>query len=132
MSTEHAQHQEPSLTKPADTDPGVHGHAEEVHPAWLHFRENAFFFAGFLALILCAVVQFEMSGQTNYWWIFGLGTLRFGLIGFFLFSLVRPFSLVVGTILFTVLFFGGMVFLSTWDSTLPHIGDPIKIKSENR
>jgi hypothetical protein len=128
MSTEHATHPDP-VTPPVATAPAAHTHAEEVHHAWHHFRENAYFFAGFLALVLCAVVQFELSGQTNYWWIFGLGSLRFALIGFFLFSLVRPFSLVVGTILFTILFFGGMVFLSIWDSQL---GDPIVIKSENR
>jgi lysylphosphatidylglycerol synthetase-like protein (DUF2156 family) len=131
MSTEHAQHLEPSLTKQADTDPGAHSHEEEVHHAWLHFRENAIFFAGFLCLILAAVAQFELSGQTNYWWIFGLGAARFALIGFFMFSLVRPFSLIVATFLFTILFFGGMVYLSMWGSQVPKIGDPIIIRTEH-
>jgi lysylphosphatidylglycerol synthetase-like protein (DUF2156 family) len=127
MSTEHAQHLEPSLTKQADTDPGAHDHATEVRHAWHHFRENAYFFAGFLSLILAAVVQFESSGQTNYYWIFALGAARFALIAFFMFSLVRPFSLVVATFLFTILFFGGMVYLSIWDSQLPYLGNPIPV-----
>jgi lysylphosphatidylglycerol synthetase-like protein (DUF2156 family) len=131
MSTEHAQHLEPSLTKQADTDPTAHDHATEVRHAWLHFRENAFFFAGFLSLILAAVIQFEMSGETNYYWIFALGLARFALIGFFMFSLVRPFSLVVATILFTILFFGGMIYFSMWGSRLPGVGDPIIIHSES-
>ena len=132
MSTEpaHAQHMEPSLTQPADTDPGVHDHATEVKHAWAHFRENAYFFAGFLALIFAAVLQFEVSTGQNYWWIFFLGALRFGLIGFFLFSLVRPFSLVVATFIFTVFFFVGMFMLSMWDSTLPKIGNPITLPGD--
>jgi hypothetical protein len=129
MSTEHAQHMEPSLTKPADTDPGVHDHATEVKHAWAHFRENAYFFAGFLCLVLAAVVQFEMSSSDNFWWIFVLGGARFALIGAFLFSLVRPFSFVVAAICFTVFFFGGMVYLSLWDSDIQpgKIGDPIQL-----
>jgi lysylphosphatidylglycerol synthetase-like protein (DUF2156 family) len=130
MSTEPAQHLEPSLTKQADTDPGAHDHEAEVKHAWLHFRENAFFFAGFLSLILAAVAQYELAAQTNYYWIFGLGALRFGLIGFFMFSLVRPFSLIVATFLFTILFFGGMIYLSIWGSRLPYLGDPIRMNSE--
>ena len=129
MSTETAQHFEPSLTKPADTDPGVHDHAEEVRHAWAHFRENAIFFAGFLALILAAVLQFETSPGHNLYWILGLAAARFGLIGFFMFSLVRPFSLVVATFTFTIFFFGGMVWLSLWDSDIRPgvIGDPIRL-----
>jgi hypothetical protein len=130
MSTEHAQHLEPSLTKQADTDAGAHSHEEEVRHAWHHFRENAYFFAGFLSLVLLAVVQFETAGQTNYYWIFALGAARFGLIGFFMFSLVRPFSLIVATFLFTILFFGGMIYLSMWDSELPHMGDRIPTPAE--
>jgi hypothetical protein len=134
MSTnvEHAQHFEPSLTKPADTDPGVHDHATEVKHAWHHFWENLWFFAAFLSLILAAVVQFETSPQDNFYWILALGAARFGLIGFFLFSLVRPFSLVVATICFTILFFGGMVFLSLWDSPIQpaYIGDPIHLPGD--
>jgi len=127
MSTEHAQHLEPSLTHPADTDAGVHDHATEVRHAWLHFRENAYFFAGFLSLVLAAVLQFELSPGHNYYWIFGLGALRFGLIGFFMFTLVRPFSLIVATFVFSTVFLAGMVYLSMWDSTLPKVGDPIRI-----
>jgi hypothetical protein len=125
MSTEHAEHMEPSLTRPADTDAGVHDHATEVKHAWAHFRENFWFFAAFLTLILFAVLNFEVSPGNNYWWIFALGAARFALIGFFMFSLVRPFSFVVAAFVFTILFFGGMVWLSMWDSMLPHVGDPI-------
>jgi hypothetical protein len=129
MSTEPAQHMEPSLTRPADTDPAVHDHATEIRHAWAHFWENLWFFVAFLTLILLAVVNFEISPANNYWAIIGLGALRFGLIGFFLFSLVRPFSLVVATILFTVFFFGGMITLSLWGSPIQpnYIGDPIRL-----
>ena len=124
MSTEHAEHLE---SRPAD----VHDHETEVKHAWAHFRENAWFFAAFLTLILFAVVNFEVSPGNNYWWILGLGAARFGLIGFFMFSLVRPFSLIVATFLFTVLFFGGMIALSLWDSPIQpnYIGDPIMIRN---
>ena len=132
MSTEPHAHSEPSLMPQSATGHDAHDHATEVRHAWHHFRENAFFFAGFLSLVLLAVVQFELSAQTNYWWIFGLGALRFGLIGFFMFSLVRQFSFVVATILFTILFFGGMIYFSIWGSRLPYLGDPIVMKSENR
>jgi hypothetical protein len=125
MSTEHAEHLKPSLTKPAHTD--VHDHETEVKHAWAHFRENAWFFAGFLALVLAAVLQFEVTPGRNFYWIFALGAARFAFIGFFMFTLVRQFSLVVATFLFTVLFFGGMIFLSMWDSTLPSIGNPITL-----
>jgi hypothetical protein len=129
MSTEHAQHMEPSLTQPADTDPAVHDHATEVKHAWAHFRENAYFFAGFLALVLAAVLQFETSPGHNVYVILLLAAARFGLIGFFMFSLVRPFSLVIATFLFTIFFFGGMVWLSLWDSEIKPgvIGDPIRL-----
>jgi lysylphosphatidylglycerol synthetase-like protein (DUF2156 family) len=130
MSTEHAQPMEPAPTKQADTDPGAHSHEEEVHHAWLHFRENALFFAGFLCLILAAVVQFELSAEKDFRWIFFLGALRVGLIGFFMFSLVKQFSLIVATFLFTVLFLGGMIYLSMWGSQVPHVGDPIIIRTE--
>jgi hypothetical protein len=73
MSTEHAPQ--------AATDPGVHDHATEVKHAWEHFRENAYFFAGFLSLVLCAVLQFEVSPGHNFYWIFALGAARFALIG---------------------------------------------------
>jgi uncharacterized membrane protein YedE/YeeE len=124
MSTEHAPQ--------AATDPGVHDHATEVKHAWEHFRENAYFFAGFLSLVLCAVLQFEVSPGHNFYWIFALGAARFALIGFFMYSLVRPFSLIVRTFFFTVLFFAGMVFLSMWDSTLKGIGNPIQNKSDTQ
>ena len=123
MSTEHAD------TLPADAGRGAHDHETEVKHAWAHFRENLWFFVAFLTLILFAVANFELSPSNNYWAILGLGALRFGLIGFFLFSLVRPFSFVVAAILFTILFFGGMVFLSLWDSPIQtkYIGDPIQL-----
>ena len=113
MDTEHAN---PS---PADL------HDNEVKHAWHHFWENLWFFAGFLSLVLFAVIQFETSSGNNFYWIFALGAARFALIGFFMFTLVRPFSFIVAAFLFTALFFGGMVWLSMWDSMLPHVGDPI-------
>jgi hypothetical protein len=118
MSTEH-------------TDAGVHDHATEVRHAWAHFRENFWFFVAFLTLILLAVLNFEVSPANNYWAILGLGALRFGLIGFFMFSLVRPFSFIIAAFLFTILFFGGMIFLSLWDSTITnYIGDPIQLPAK--
>jgi hypothetical protein len=116
MSTEHA--------------PETHDPQAEVAHAWEHFRENALFFAGFLSLVLAAVVQFELSAERDFRWIFFLGALRFALIGFFMFSLVKKFSLIVATFLFTILFFGGMVYLSMWGSAVPHVGDPIIIRTE--
>jgi hypothetical protein len=121
MSTEH-----PPETHAA----AAHDQQSEVAHAWEHFRENAFFFAGFLSLVLAAVVQFELSAERDFRWIFFLGALRFGLIGFFMFSLVKQFSLIVATFLFTILFFGGMVYLSMWGSQVPHVGDPIIIRTE--
>ena len=121
MSTEHAP--DPHA-RPA------HDQAAEVEHAWHHFRENAIFFAGFLSLVLAAVVQFEFSAEKDYRWIFFLGALRFGLIGFFMYSLVKKFSLIVATFIFTILFFGGMVYLSMWGSQVPHVGDPIKLNTE--
>jgi hypothetical protein len=120
MSTEHADHLEPSTHD-------VHDHDTEVKHAWHHFRENAIFFAGFLCLILAAVLQFEFASGRNFYWIFALGAARFALIGVFMYSLVRQFSLIVRTFIFTVFFFTGMVFLSMWDSTLPKIGNPITL-----
>ena len=52
--------------------------------------------------------------------------MRSGLIAYFLNWLFHSFSLVLRTLSFTILFFAGMIFLSWWDSTLPHIGDPIQ------
>jgi hypothetical protein len=121
MSTEHA----PETHADAAHDPQA-----EVAHAWEHFRENALFFGGFLSLVLAAVVQFELSAERDFRWIFFLGALRFGLIGFFMFSLVKKFSLIVATFLFTILFFGGMVYLSMWGSAVPHVGDPIIIRTE--
>jgi hypothetical protein len=108
----------------------AHDQEAEVAHAWEHFRENAVFFAGFLCLVVAAVVQFEFSAEKNFYWIFFLGALRFTLIGFFMYSLVKKFSLIVATFIFTVLFFIGMVYFSMWGSQVPHVGDPIIIRTE--
>ncbi len=79
--------------EPAAQTHAPHDQAAEVAHAWHHFGEYALFFAGFLSLVLAAVAQYELSAQENYYWIFFLGSLRFGLIGFFLFTLVRPLFL---------------------------------------
>jgi hypothetical protein len=98
---------------------------EEVAHAKLHARQNIFWFIGFFSLVLCAVANYEFYGTTNIYAILGLAAARCLLIAFFMNWLFSSFSLVFRTFLFTVIFLGGMVFLSWWDSTLPHIGNPI-------
>jgi len=108
----------------------VHGHAfdspEEVAHAQLHAKQNIFFFIGFFSLILVNVAIYEFTPQNNYWFIFLCAASRALLIAFFFNWLFGNFSFVVRTIIFTVFFLGGMVFLSMFDSTLPKIGNPIQ------
>jgi len=115
---------------PTDHDAEAPHHAfdspEEVAHAKQHAVQNIWFFIGFFTLVLFAVANYEFYGTTKLWLIFTLAAFRCLLIAVFLNWLFSSFSLVVRTFLFTIVFFGGMVFLSWWDSTLPHIGDPIK------
>jgi len=109
----------------------AHDQAAEVAHAWEHFWENARFFAGFLTVILLTVAAFNVNfGPTgNVVAIIVLAALRSGLIAYFMASLFKNFSFIFRTFVFTVLFFIGMVFLSVWDSPLPHVGNPIVIRS---
>ena len=108
------------------TDEIAPGHdlAEEARHARHHAVENNWFFGGFFCLVGAAVLTYEFT-PNSFWAILLLGALRFGFIGVFLFSLVRPFGLVVRSIAFTVFFFLMMIYLSMWGSFLPKVGDPI-------
>jgi heme/copper-type cytochrome/quinol oxidase subunit 4 len=119
MSADHTDHPEEI--------PHAYDQAAEVAHAWHHFRENAFFFAGFLTIILLTVFAFNVNfGPTgNVVAIFILAALRSGLIAFFFVHLLGTFSFLVRTSIFTIIFFAGMVVLSIWDSPLPRFGDPI-------
>jgi heme/copper-type cytochrome/quinol oxidase subunit 4 len=117
MSADHLEH--------ADETPHAHDPAEEIAHARRHAIENIGFFAFFFFLILCAVANYEFSSANNYWVIFALGMARVILIAFFFNWLIKSFSLVIRTLVFTVFFFGGMVVLSIWDSPIPHYGNPV-------
>jgi hypothetical protein len=116
-------------------DPSDHSHdatagtghdlAEEAQHAREHARENNWFFLGFFCLVGLAVVSYEFSSN-NPLEIALLAIARCGYIGFFMFMLFRRFNYIFTAFLFTALFLTGMVFLSWWDSTIPHLGDPIR------
>lgn len=120
-----------SATQTEHTDEVAPHHAfdspEEVAHAKLHAWDNIKFFAGFGTLILCAVATYEFYGTTNVWLIAACAILRCLLIAIFLNWLFHSFSLIFRTFAFIIIFFGGMVFLSWWDSTLQGIGNPIEI-----
>ena len=124
MSAEHTDH---AATEAAT----AHDPAEEIAHARLHAKENIFWFIGFFCLILVAVANYEFYGVTKLWAILLLAAARSLLIAFFLHWLFSSFSFVFRTLVFTIVFLGGMIFLSWWDSTLPHIGDPIKDRVNN-
>ncbi|MCE0523066.1 MAG: hypothetical protein LV480_09165 [Methylacidiphilales bacterium] len=105
----------------------AHSPEEEIAHAKHHAIQNIGWFIGFFCLILLAVANYEFSSANNYWIILSLGAARCLLIAFFMNWLFREFSLIFRTFLFTILFFGGMVFLSWWDSELPHLGNPITL-----
>jgi hypothetical protein len=108
----------------------AHDPVAEVAHARHHAVENNWFFLAFFSLVGLAVLSYEFSA--NSWWaIFFLGFLRFTLIATFLFSLIRRFTFVVAALVFTVLFLGGMVYLSMWSSTLAKVGDPITITTDH-
>jgi hypothetical protein len=121
-SHEHAEDQVP------------HAHAfdspEEVAHAKEHAVENIYWFIGFFCIILVTVANYEFSDTNNYVRILLLAAFRSLVIASFLFYLFRKFSLVFRTLTFTIVFLIGMIFLSWWDSTLPHIGDPIAIPGQ--
>ncbi len=118
MSAEHTEHD-------AETPHHAFDSPEEVAHAKQHAVENIYFFIGFFTLILFAVANYEFYGATNIWAILLLAAFRSALIACFFVWLIGHFSLVVRTLVFTIIFFMGMVFLSMWDSTLPHFGNPI-------
>ena len=122
-STEHAQ------------DEAVHPvHAfdspEEVAHAKVHARENIYWFLVFFSIILVTVANYELSASNNYYAILGLAAVRSFVIALFLHYLFKSFSLVFRTLSFTIFFLIGMIFLSWWDSTLPHLGNPIQIPGQ--
>ena len=121
MSADHTDHA---------ADEAPHAHAfdspEEVAHAKQHAVDNIKFFACFFTLILIAVGCYEFSSAQSVWLILGLAAARAFLITAFFAWLIGHFSFVIRTFVFTILFFSGMVFLSWWDSELPHLGDPIK------
>jgi hypothetical protein len=108
----------------------AHDLAAEAEHARHHAVENNWFFLAFFSIVGLAVLTYEFTA--NSWWaIFFLGALRFTLIAIFLFSLTKKFSFVVTSFIFTVLFLGGMIYLSMWSSTLKKVGDPIVITNDH-
>jgi len=105
----------------------VYDHAHEVAHAWEHFRENAFFFGClFFPVILITVIAFNANfGAWTPWVTWSLAAVRSALIAYFLSTLFKNFSFVFRTLFFTFFFLLGMIFLSLWDSEVPHIGNPI-------
>jgi len=126
MSADHTDHVPDEAVHHAFDSP------EEVAHAKLHAKENILWFIGFFSLVLLAVATYEFCGTTNLTLIFVLAAARSLLIASFMFYLFRTFSFIFRTFLFSLVFLIGMVFLSWWDSTLPHIGDPIQdLKNPN-
>jgi hypothetical protein len=112
----------------ADEAPAaVHDQAAEVAHAWKDFRRDIKFFAGFLSIILLTVLAFSVNfgPRWNLGFELFFAAARAGLIAYFMASLFGHFSLVFRTMIFTAIFFAGMVFLSMWGSTVPSIGNPI-------
>ena len=107
-----------------------HDSVEELKHAQRHAVENIYFFAGFFALILIAVASYEFT-PNHLWQILLLAALRAGLIAGFFAWLLSSFSFMVRTIVFTIFFLAGMIFLSMWDSTLPTFGNPIVIHNSD-
>ena len=118
MSASHTDHSTDDIV--AHHDP-----AEEIAHAKQHAVQNIYFFAGFFTFIVLAVVAYFNYGVSNIWLILALAAARSLLIAAFFVWLVGHFSLVVRTLVFTFIFFLGMIFLSMWDSVVPTFGDPI-------
>jgi drug/metabolite transporter (DMT)-like permease len=123
MSAPHTDHAEDLAHSPQH----AFDSPEEVAHAKEHALHNIFFFAGFFSLILLAVAYYEFYSTDNVWIILALAAARSALIAGFLVWLFGHFSFVLRTILFTVFFFGGMVFLSLFDSKMPYFGNPITL-----
>lgn len=100
---------------------------EEVAHAKHHAIENIFWFIGFFSLVLLAVAYYEFHGTENYAIVLALAAARSLLIASFMFWLFRSFSFIFRTFIFSLIFLIGMIFLSWWDSTLPHLGNPITV-----
>jgi len=124
MSADHNDHAETAPAHAFDSP-------EEVAHAKDHAWVNIKWFIGFFSLILLAVANYEFYGTENVLGFTVLTIARCLLIAFFLNWLFHSFSLVFRTLAFTIFFFGMMVFLSWWDSTLRDIGDPIKDRINN-
>jgi hypothetical protein len=107
----------------------VHDQAAEVAHAWKDLRRDIKIFACFFGIILLTVLSFNINfGPTgNLIAALFFAAARAAMIAYFFLCLIGTFSFVVRTIIFTAVFFAGMVFLSMWDSFLPHIGNPIKL-----
>ena len=104
-----------------------HDPAEEVAHAWHHFRDNAKFFACFLAIILLTVFAFNVNfGSWNLTVELFLAAARSALIAYFMATMFKSFSFVTRTFIFGAIFLAGMIYLSLWDSEVPVVGDPIK------
>lgn len=119
MSADHTDHAEQVPAHAFDSP-------EEVAHAKQHAFQNIWWFVGFLGLIIVTVANYEFSSSNDYKVILFLAAIRSLTIAFFLHWLFSSFSLVFRTLTFTIVFLCGMIFLSWWDSTLPHVGDPIK------
>ena len=106
--------------------PEVDSREKDIDHARHHLKQNIKFFGSFLVLILLNVLAYSLELGSTYLVIFYiLAGLRCGLMFWFLVSLVRPFSLVVAVIVFTIGFFAGMVGLTIWCE-----GDPILLPGQ--
>ena len=105
-----------------------HDQATEVAHAWQHFHENWKFFLCFFGVVLLTVITFEtnLGPHWNQAFVIITAAMRCGLIAYFMLTLFKSFSLVRNTFIFSAIFLIGMIFLSWWDSELPHIGNPIR------
>ena len=120
------------LQDPAGDEAREHTHlhdpAHEIAHAIGHRRENTrWFLLCFLPVILVTFVCFNLDfGMMNPWVTWTLAAVRSFCIAFFLQHLFKEFSFVFRTLIFTLFFLAGMVFLSLWDSEVRGIGNPIK------
>jgi hypothetical protein len=118
MSASHTDHSTDEVV--AHHDP-----AAEIAHAKEHAAHNIIWFAGFFTIVLFAVANYYCFGVTDHVGILFLAGLRSLLIACFFAYLIRHFSFVLRTFVFTFIFFLGMIFLSMWDSVVPTFGDPI-------
>jgi hypothetical protein len=128
MSAPTQEHEHEAAAAPVPHDP-----AHESAHAWKEFRRDAKFFSCFFGVILLTFLAFNINfpAPWNMVAIFFFAAARSLLIALFFVSLIGHFSLVIRTMIFTALFFAGMVFLSLWDSMLPTFGDPILLPDKS-